>query len=81
MKYYVDFGTGTGNYESNLEISDLIDEVTTKLSYTQECVQILDESRHTLIAYLPWWGTTAEEDVEITVDFRDFGYYGAWEIL
>ena len=74
----VNYGTGAGNYESNLDIDDLAVEVGNNTSYTQCNVKIQDMDGETL-AILNWYGVKATEDDTVTADYGDFGFYGEWE--
>jgi hypothetical protein len=81
--YIVNYGTGAGNYESNLDLNDLMHEASEYLSYTQTNVTIEDENGET-VARLPWYGLPyfpEDEYEEVTADFGQFGYYGKWYIL
>lgn len=75
----VNFGTGAGNYDSELELEELMEEVKENAAYTQIGIEILDESENQ-IAYLPWYGVKAEDEDNVTVDYGDNGFYGEWVI-
>jgi len=79
MTYYVNFGTGAGNYGSDSALGDLIERVNGELTYTQEPVKIEDETGN-VVARLPWYGVEPSEDDEITEQFGTYGFYGAWII-
>ena len=77
-KYFVNFGTGAGNYTSNLSLDELIEEVNEQLSYTQESVKIVEVETDEVAATLTWYGTSPEEDDIVTAQYGDFGFYGEW---
>ena len=74
--YTVRFGTGVGDYTSGKPLDELMQQVARDVTYTQQDVRIEDECRN-CVARLPWYGTKADGDA-VTVDFGDFGFYGAW---
>lgn len=78
MTLSVDFGTGAGNYESNLPLMELIKVVNKELSFTQKPVKISGPDG--VVAVLRWWDGTAAS-LFVTSSFGDFGYYGAWQIV
>jgi hypothetical protein len=85
--FIVNYGTSAGNYESNMDLNDLMHEVSEGLSYTQRNVTIENENGE-IVARLPWYGLPyfpedeyEDEEYEVTADFGQFGYYGKWYIL
>ena len=81
--YIVNYGTGAGNYESNMNLNELMHEVSKSLSYTQKNVTIENENGET-VARLPWYGLPyfpEDEEEGVTASFGQFGYYGKWYIL
>jgi hypothetical protein len=75
--YTVRFGTGAGDYTSGLPLDELMQQVAGDATYTQQDVKIEDAAGET-VARLPWYGTKAGDTDAVTVDFGDFGFYGAW---
>ena len=78
MIHFVRFGTGAGDYQSILPISQLKKEVDDKLTYTQCSVTILDNDNN-LVCYRDWVGCLdGIDEMESPVQFGDFGYYADW---
>ena len=76
-KYYVNFGTGAGNQEVET-VEDGMAYAGENASYTQQRIEIRRMEDEEVVAYLPWWGTKAEEDDAVTCNFGDYGFYGEW---
>jgi len=80
MEYHVNFGTGAGNYDSNLPLDELMAQVESETTYTQCDVTINDDSEKE-IARLPWYVVAPEVGDVVTNQFGDFGHYGAWQMF
>ena len=84
--YYVDFGTGAGNfYEETLESA--MEKADDGAGYTQQDINIFevddqDNISENPIMYRKWWGyqyQQEEEPYEKPICFGSFGFYGDWE--
>lgn len=78
--YYIDYGTGAGNFEFTGTLEEAMEEANKGLCYTQVPVSISIKDGCNDIAYLPWYGIEASEDDVITASFGKFGFYGEWRI-
>lgn len=77
MKWYVDYGTGAGNFWFDGTLDEAKSAAEDGLCYTQSSVDIMDEE-YNVCARLPWWGVQPSEDDEVTACFGSFGFYGCW---
>lgn len=77
IMFLVNFNTGAGNFKSDKELDELMNEVLKEVTYTQESIKIENEDGN-VVARLPWYGVSADEDDTILVDFGSNGFYGEW---
>lgn len=80
-KYHVNFGTGAGNFDSDLPLNKLMKEVESQVAYTHKNVMIEDGETREDIACLPWNGRSPMKDEYVTAQFGNYGYYGEWIIF
>lgn len=80
--YYIDFGTGAGNFEIKGTLEDAMKAAEKELAYTQLPVNIYKKGRigsGMPDARLPWYGVEPEEDDIVTANFG-YGFYGEWVV-
>lgn len=77
--YYIDYGTGAGNFEFIGTLEEAMEEAAERLCYTQLPVTISVNDEYE-IACLPWYDVEPSEDDVVTASFGDFGFYGEWRI-
>ncbi len=77
MKYFINYGTGTGDeyVEGTLDEAKKVAE--DGLSYTQTDVSIQSEDGED-VAILKWYGVQPNEDDIVTAQFGDYGFYSGW---
>lgn len=87
-KYYINYGTGAGNFEVEGTLEQAMKEAENGVAYTQKSVRIEitieDEYGNKFprtIAVLPWYEYEPEENEKVTCQFDEFGFYGEWEVL
>ena len=78
--YYIDYGTGAGNFEFTGTLEEAMDEANEGLCYTQLPVSISVKDGYDAIACLPWYDIEPSEDDVVTASFGEFGFYGEWRI-
>lgn len=77
MRYYVNFGTGTGDEYVEGTLEDAKKVAEGGLAYTQTDVKIQTEDGED-VSVLNWHGVRPEEDDIVTAQFGDYGFYGEW---
>lgn len=81
MKYFVNFHTGSGDFEFEGSLYDAEKEAGRSVGYTGKDVTIEDSVSDTVYARLPWNGVEYDENehgCEEPICFGTFGFYGDW---
>lgn len=75
--YTINYGLGIKDdgYET---IQDAKDAAVTNASYSQRSINI-ETDQGEGVATLPWYGVEPSGEDEVTVEFGNFGFYGAWQ--
>jgi outer membrane phospholipase A len=82
MKFYIDYGTGSGNFVFEGELKEAMRAADEGVNYTQENVKIFAEDGEDLLAMRSWWGTQADdEDNPEIISYGKYGYYDAWYVF
>lgn len=76
MDFVIDYNTGVKHTIKAYDLDEAKEQAQEQLSYTQESVNIYQNGE--LVATLPWYGVTPEEDAVVTEQFGDYGFYGEW---
>jgi len=80
MKYFINYGTGAGNFEVEGTLEDAKREADKGIAYTQHSVAIEDDPYENVIAQRNWIGCEAtDEDREgDIIEYGSFGFYSPW---
>lgn len=80
MKYFVNYNTGTGNFEFEGTLDEAKEAAEKRIAYTQMPITISADGDDTwnVVSILPWHGVSPDEDDKVTERYGDFGFYGAW---
>lgn len=79
MLYYIDYGTGVGDFTFEGTLEEAKKEAEKNISYTQESVLIRDAETWDLISILLWWGYEADTEIDMPyIDYGKFGFYVKW---
>lgn len=89
MKYFVDYGTGAGNFEFEGTLEEAKKKAEEGICYTQSNVTIYDAEMmskaftsedvdRAAVAVLRWVGVPATEDDDVVADYGNFGFYSGW---
>lgn len=81
MKYYIDFGTGTGNIEFTGTLEQAFEKADNNSGYTQESIAIYSEDKDCWIRQ--WSSCEYDEEsgfeYDEIIDYGRFGFYTPWE--
>lgn len=83
-KYYVDYGTGAGNFIFEGSLEEAMKLADEGLAYTQSSVVIKDYDTHEDVAMRRWYGVPPDDNAEnneFIIGFGNLGYYDDWWII
>lgn len=72
-RYYIDYGTGTGNEWVEGTLDDAKQTAAEGVTYTQTDAVILADGEE--VARLVWCGCPPDDDIDVVVRYGDFGFY------
>lgn len=78
MKYFINYGTGAGNFEIEGTLADAKRAADEVIMYTQRNVTI--EKDEETVSQRTWYGceATVEDREEDIIDYGTFGFYSEW---
>ena len=78
MKYYINYGTGAGNFEVEGTLEDAKIEADKSIAYTQ-CSVAIEKDGET-VSQRRWIGCEATDDdrEEDIIEYGSFGFYTEW---
>ena len=80
--YYIDYGTGAGNFEYSGSLHDAMEMADDGVRYTQRDVEIYDADTDELVAVCNWYGVRCgKHDYDNSsgvISYGDFGHYAPW---
>ena len=79
MTYSINYNTGAGDESGIATIDDAMDIADKGAAYTQQSIDIVDETGKEVMIR-PWWGCLdGIEDASDPIVIGDLGYYGDWQ--
>lgn len=77
-KYYINYGTGAGNFEIEGTLADAKRAADDVIMYTQRNVTI--EKDGETVSQRTWYGceATVEDREKDVIDYGTFGFYSEW---
>ena len=73
QKYYVDFGTGTGNFEFEGTLEKAVKAAIGEIAYTPQDIEIKDEDGD--VVATSKWCSTPDKDDDAIATFGKSGFY------
>ena len=81
QQYYINYGTGAGNFHIVGTLEQAQEAADESAAYTQSNIYIQDSEGNDIVTR-HWWGCINNNDIEDCdnpIQFGKFGYYGDWQ--